>query len=132
MSSAAPHHQSDSSDKLEDEQLEQLLLSSDQAKLIQAVRENLRRCETNEGKFRICAEARSQLLEQHTQFELLIALFERVMLVECPGYRSWRRKKNVGLAHIDAEDERDRFIGVAKCTPLVVGNTPRSWERDLI
>ncbi|KAK4222173.1 hypothetical protein QBC38DRAFT_520115, partial [Podospora fimiseda] len=89
----------------------------------QAFRQDVRRYETDEGKFRICAEARSRLLEQHTQVKLLIALYERVMLAECPGYRSC--KKNAGRTQIDANDEWDRFIGVAtsasdmipKCLP---------------
>lgn len=123
MSSSTPQCQLDSSDEVKDEQL---LLSPDQAKSIETFRQDVRRSETDEEKFRLCAEARGRLLEQHTRVELLIALFERVMLAECPGYRSCKsRKKNPGRAQVDAEDEWDRFIGIAakgseeikKCLP---------------
>jgi hypothetical protein len=46
--------------------------------------------------------------------ELLIALFERVMLAECPNYRSCKRnKEKARRTQVDAEDEWGRFIGVA-------------------
>ena len=83
MSSSAPQRQSDSSDEVKDEQL---LLSPGQAELVEAFRQEVRRCETDEEKFRLCAEARGRLLEQHTQVEWLITLFERIMLAEYPGY----------------------------------------------
>lgn len=93
---------------------------------METFRQDVRRCETDEEKFRLYAEARGRLLEQHTRVELLIALFERVMLAECPGYRSCKsRKKISGRAQVDVEDEWDRFIGIAvkgseeiqKCLP---------------
>lgn len=101
-------------------------MSPDQAELVEAFRRVVRRCETDEEKFRLCAEARGRLLEQDTQVELLIALFERIMLAECPGYRSCKRSKgHSGRTQVDAENEWDRFIGIAanesemirKCLP---------------
>ncbi|KAK3900121.1 hypothetical protein C8A05DRAFT_17545 [Staphylotrichum tortipilum] len=123
MSPSTPQCQADSSDEVKDEQL---LLSPDQAESIETFRQDVRRCETDEEKFRLCAEARGRLLVQHTRVELLIALFERVMLAECPGYRSCKSSKGTsGRAQVDAEDEWDRFIGIAakgseeikKCLP---------------
>ena len=113
-------------------------MSPDQAEFIEAFRRDVRRCETDEEKFRLCAEARGRLLEQYTQVELLIALFERVMLAECPGYRSCKRnKENAGRTQVDAEDEWDRFIGVAangsdvirKCLPHLKAVSVR-WGRE--
>ena len=121
--------------KFEDEQL---LLSPDEAELIETFRRDVRRCGTDDGKLQLCAEMRGRLLEQHTQVELLVALFERVMLVECPGYR--RHKSNRAKASrspVDAEDEWDRFIGVAangldtirKCLPHLKAVSVR-WGRE--
>lgn len=103
MSSSTPQRQPDSSNEVKDEQL---LLSPDQAGLVEAFRQEVRRCETDEEKFRLYAEARGQLLEQYTQVELLITLFERVMLAECPGYRSCKRSKgNLGKTQVNVEDK---------------------------
>jgi hypothetical protein len=55
MSSLAPQCQPDSSDEVKDEQL---LLSPDQPESIETFRRDVRRCETDEEKFRLCAEAR--------------------------------------------------------------------------
>ncbi|KAK3356290.1 hypothetical protein B0T25DRAFT_536432 [Lasiosphaeria hispida] len=135
MDSSVPPSQPDYADKVEDEQL---LLSRDQAELIETFRQDVRRCGTNEEKFHLCAEARGRLLEQYTQVELLIALFERAMLAECPDYRSYKRNKaNAGRTGVDIEDEWDRFIGVAangldvirKCLPHLKAVSVR-WDRE--
>ena len=99
-----------SADEAEEEQL-LLLLSPDQAELIESFRRDVRHCETEEEKLRLCAEARSRLLEQYTQVELLIALFERVMLAECAHYRKYKRTRTeAGKILLDAQDEWGRFI----------------------
>lgn len=54
MSSLAPLCQPDSPDEVKDEEL---LLSPDQAELVEAFRQEVRRCETDEEKFRLYAEA---------------------------------------------------------------------------
>ncbi|KAL8364652.1 hypothetical protein RB595_003775 [Gaeumannomyces hyphopodioides] len=135
MGSSAPQCQPGSSDEVEEEQL---LLSPDQVALIDAFRRDVRRCGTDEDKFHLCAEARGRLLEQHTRVELLIALFERVMLAECPGYRSCKRsKENAARTQVDAKDEWDHFIGVAangsdmirKCLPHLKAVSVR-WGRE--
>jgi hypothetical protein len=66
----------DSADQMEDECL---LLTADQAELLDTFRKDVRLCETEEEKFQLCAQMRSRLLDQYTQVELLIALFEHAM-----------------------------------------------------
>lgn len=46
--------------------------------MIEGFRRDVRLCEADEEKFRLCAEARCRLLEKYTQVGLLIALYERV------------------------------------------------------
>ncbi|KAM4067335.1 hypothetical protein HRG_001305 [Hirsutella rhossiliensis] len=118
-------------------EVESFLLPADQAELIETFRKDVRLCESDAGKFRLCSQMRNWLLVQHTQVELLIALFERVMLAECPDYRSYKKKKaKPEKTQFDAE-EWDRFIGVAasgsdmitKCLPHLKAVSFR-WGRD--
>ena len=100
----------DSADQMEDEYL---LLTADQAELLNTFRKDVRLCETDEEKFQLCAQMRSRLLDQYTQVELLIALFERAMQDECHNYGNY--KKNKGKAKVTDSDavEWERFINVA-------------------
>jgi hypothetical protein len=54
----------DSADRMEDECL---LLTADQAELLDTFRKDVRLCETDEEKFQLCAQMRSRLLDQYTQ-----------------------------------------------------------------
>ena len=56
---------------------------------------------------------RSRLLDQYTQVELLIALFEHAMQDECHNYGNY--KKNQGKAKMTDSNaaEWERFINVA-------------------
>lgn len=124
----------DNTDQVEDERL---LLAADQAELIGRFRRDVRLCKTDAEKFRLCAKVRSQLLSQHTEVVMLIALFDRVMLAECAGYRNY--KKRVGNPHNEQAnaEEWDRFIGVAatgsdiihKCLPHLKSVSVR-WGRE--
>src|SRR5947208_8041226 len=89
----------DSADQMEDEYL---LLTADQAELLNTFRKDVRLCETDEEKFQLCAQMRSRLLDQYTQVELLIALFERAMQDECHNYGNY--KKNKGKAKVTDSD----------------------------
>ena len=109
-SSAAPPELRDSANQIEDEHL---LLTTNQAELLDKFRKNVHLCKTDAEKFQLCAEMRSELLDQYTQVELLIALFERIMLDECPNYRNY--KKNKGRVKMTEPDdaEWEHFIDIA-------------------
>ncbi|KAM0271863.1 hypothetical protein ACHAQH_008963 [Verticillium albo-atrum] len=122
-----------------DEEPYLLLISTTQAELIETFRTDVRLCETDAEKFRLCEEMRSQLLDKYTEVGLLIALFERVMLAECPDYRSYKKTQaKADRAQNDAE-EWARFIGVAasgadiieKCLPHLKSVSVR-WGREKV
>lgn len=116
---------------------EQLLLAADQAELIDTFRRDVRLCKTGAEKFRLCAEVRSQLLSRHTEVLLLIALFDRVMLAECPDYRDYKKRDRDPEKDQNNAKEWDRFIGVAaagsdiinKCLPHLKAASVR-WGRE--
>ncbi|KAK3985469.1 hypothetical protein QBC44DRAFT_299108 [Cladorrhinum sp. PSN332] len=96
---------------------ERLLLSCDQVDQLNRFRRNVRQCETDAEKFQLCAQVRGQLLDQHTQLELVIAFFEQVMLDECLQYGNYkkreRRKKQDARQTQADENDWDHFINVA-------------------
>lgn len=124
----------DQVDQVEDEEL---LLADDQAELIDTFRRDVRLCETDAEKFRLCAEVRSQLLSRHTEVVLLITLFDRVMLAECRDYRNYKQRDRNPEREQNNAKEWDRFIGVAatgadiinKCLPHLKAVSVR-WGRE--
>lgn len=124
----------DLGDQVEDEEL---LLAGDQAELIDMFRRDVRLCKTDEEKFRLCEEVRSQLLSRHTEVVLLIALFDRVMLAECRDYRNYKQRDRNPEKDQSNAKEWDQFIGVAatgadiinKCLPHLKAVSVR-WGRE--
>ncbi|KAL2284419.1 hypothetical protein FJTKL_08831 [Diaporthe vaccinii] len=88
-----------------------VLLTESQAESLKEFNEEVRRCETDDGKFSVCRQMRSQLLEEHNSIGTFIAVVEQVMNTVCPKYNRYKRTRKAHGTHDD--EEWQRFIGVA-------------------
>lgn len=73
-----------------------LMLSLDQAQQIDQFRTQIRRCKTDTEKYELCAQARDDVLERHTEMELLVAAYEHIIVDECAEYKEWKEKRGEG------------------------------------
>jgi len=95
-----------------------LLLTPNEAKLIEKFRRNIRLCKSDSERYDKCMQKRDELLEQNDKLVLLLAAFEQVMLVECVRYEE--RKKHIRqptrqprMTQEDGAAKWDRFVGIA-------------------
>ncbi|KAL8367055.1 hypothetical protein RB599_010966 [Gaeumannomyces hyphopodioides] len=95
-----------------------LVLSLNQARHINQFRTQIRLCETDTEKYELCAQTRDDVLERHTEVQLLIAAYEHIIVDECVGYKEWKEKggEGQGLPIKTREDAAkwERFADVAR------------------
>ncbi|KAL8299207.1 hypothetical protein RB594_003659 [Gaeumannomyces avenae] len=95
-----------------------LVLSLDQARQINQFRTQIRLCETDTEKYELCAQTRDDVLERHTEVQLLVAAYEHIIVDECVGYKEWKEKggEGQGLPIKTREDAAkwERFVDVAR------------------
>ncbi|KAL8366290.1 hypothetical protein RB595_004861 [Gaeumannomyces hyphopodioides] len=95
-----------------------LVLSLDQARQINQFRAQIRLCETDTEKYELCAQTRDDVLERHTEVQLLVAAYEHIIVDECVGYKEWKEKRGEGqrLPIKTREDAAkwEKFIDVAR------------------
>jgi len=70
-----------------------LILDRDQLQQIQRFRDEIRTCQSEIGKYDLCAKIRDDLLDQHTA-DFLFAAYHYVMKVECADYEKWKPRDN--------------------------------------
>ncbi|KAK2758930.1 hypothetical protein CKAH01_16758 [Colletotrichum kahawae] len=63
-----------------------LLLDACQAEQVERFRNNIRLCQDDAAKYRLCLQTRDDLLSQHSSLQFLIAAFDRVMFAEGEKY----------------------------------------------
>jgi hypothetical protein len=95
-----------------------LLLTADEAKLIETFRQEIHFCETDTEKFDKCIQKRDELLEENDKLVLRLAAFEHVMSAECILYRGRKERTRPLASRPRTADENgaakwDRFVGVA-------------------
>ncbi|WQF76292.1 Putative JmjC domain-containing protein [Colletotrichum destructivum] len=121
-----------------------LLLDACQAKQIDRFRDEIRLCQDEATRYRLCLQTRDDLLSQHSSLQFLIAAFDQVMLAECAEYHAWRknRKKPSSRQTNSREDDIsiwERFVGVAnegmeikyKCLSALT-EVSRCWGLDKV
>ena len=95
-----------------------LVLSLDQARQINQFRAQIRLCESDTEKYELCAQTRDDVLERHTEVQLLVAAYEHIIVDECVGYKEWKEKRGEGqrLPIKTREDavKWERFVDVAR------------------
>src|SRR2546423_6665044 len=120
------------------------ILHPNALKTLDDFRTDLRRCHSDADRFQLCTEARSNLLQQHTETKLLAAAFDHVMFVECERYKEYKENKACRLRNgkrtdENDEEEWDRCVGVAasgsrmvseRLAPLKI--VSRCWGRDKV
>jgi len=94
-----------------------LLLTPNEAKLLEKFRHDIRLCQTDLERYDKCLQKRDELLEENDRLVLRLAAFEHVMSRECVWYRE--RKERVRqparLPRMTQEDgaaKWERFVGV--------------------
>ncbi|KAK3983849.1 hypothetical protein QBC44DRAFT_390770 [Cladorrhinum sp. PSN332] len=122
----------------------ELLLPRNEAKLVEAFRQEIRLCETDGEKFGKCIEKRDELLEENNGFILRLAAFENVMSAECIFYRG--RKEDTRpfatrprMTKDDGIERWNRFVGAAavgsdaisKLVPLLK-TVSLYWGKDFV
>ncbi|KAL8326722.1 hypothetical protein RB597_003168 [Gaeumannomyces tritici] len=70
-----------------------LVLSLDQARQIDQFRAQTRLCETDTEKYEVCTQIRDDVLERHTEVQLLVSAYEHIIMDEYVGYKEWKEKK---------------------------------------
>ncbi|KAH0421178.1 hypothetical protein CcaCcLH18_13596 [Colletotrichum camelliae] len=95
-----------------------LLLDACQAEQIERFRNDIRLCQDDAAKYRLCLQTRDDLLSQHSSLQFLIAAFDRVMFAECAEYHTWRESREKPSSRPSKPREDDilvweRFVGVA-------------------
>ncbi|EJT69136.1 hypothetical protein GGTG_13245 [Gaeumannomyces tritici R3-111a-1] len=94
------------------------MLSLDQARQINQFRTQIRLCETDTEKYELCAQTRNDVLEWHTEVQLLVAAYEHIIVDECAEYKEWKEKRGEGqrLPIKTREDAAkwERFVDVAQ------------------
>ncbi|KAL8379117.1 hypothetical protein RB599_008781 [Gaeumannomyces hyphopodioides] len=95
-----------------------LVLSLDQTRQINQFRTQIRLCETDAEKYKLCAQTRNDVLERHTEVQFLVAAYKHIIVDECIGYKEWKEKGGEGqrLPIKTREDAAkwERFIDVAR------------------
>jgi len=70
-----------------------IVLEPDQALQVNRFREELT-CETDAPRrYKLCVQKRDELLDQHAEVQILIAIYGHVMSGECPEYRERQQKQ---------------------------------------
>ncbi|KAK6206185.1 hypothetical protein QIS74_13604 [Colletotrichum tabaci] len=122
-----------------------LLLDACQAKQIDRFRDEIRLCQDEATRYRLCLQTRDDLLSQHSSLQFLIAAFDQVMLAECAEYHAWRKNRNkkpssrVTNSREDDISVWERFVGVAnegmeikyKCLSALT-EVSRCWGLDKV
>ncbi|KAK4206393.1 hypothetical protein QBC37DRAFT_300890 [Rhypophila decipiens] len=70
-----------------------LVLSLEQARLIDQFRARIRLCETDTERYELCTQTRDDVLRQETEGQLLADAYEHVIVKECIGYKEWKENK---------------------------------------
>ncbi|KAH9225122.1 hypothetical protein K456DRAFT_59713 [Colletotrichum gloeosporioides 23] len=121
-----------------------LLLSACQAEKIDRFRDEIRLCQDDAAKYRLCLQTRDDLLSQHSSLQFLIDAFNQVMFAECAEYHTWRKNRDKPSSRPLKPREDDilvweRFVGVAtegreiKHTCLsALMEVSRCWGRDTV
>ena len=107
-----------SPDTLSTENKVNLVLTSQEAKLIEKFRQEIRLCETDTEKYSKYIQKQDELLEKNDRLVLQLAAFEQVMSVEYATYRGRKeRTRPLGsrprILEEDSAARWDRFVGVA-------------------
>ncbi|EJT67988.1 hypothetical protein GGTG_14435, partial [Gaeumannomyces tritici R3-111a-1] len=59
-----------------------LVLSLDQARQINQFRIQIRLCETDTEKYKVCTQTRDDVLERRTEVQLLVSAYEHIIMDE--------------------------------------------------
>ncbi|KAJ0359430.1 hypothetical protein COL26b_014361 [Colletotrichum chrysophilum] len=119
-----------------------LVLNADQAEQIDRFLHEIRLCQNDTAKYKLCLQTRDDLLGQHSSLQFLIAAFDQVMFAECAEYHTWRENRVRSRPSKLREDDIlvwERFVGVAtegmeirhKCLSALM-EVSRCWGRDKV